>query len=289
MAQWYKPGFRRGLQPATYWDRWLTEELNQPVMAGRSIRKHDQAIGDPIFVDARELGITMLKRYVKQYGRDSEMETLAIEQTFQFDIYDGRIKGAGPIAMYAGTFDGVTYDHEDGEIYLWEHKTAQKISTAFLDLDDQAGTYYAIATEVLKHQGILERGEYINGVLYNYLRKAKADPREQDKRGMYLNKDGSVSARQPAPFFHREVIDRNPDEVQRQFRRIRDEVLLMNDVRSGRVPVIKNTNWNCPYCPFFDMCKLDEKGNKRGVAQYRKLAYVETDPYADHRKSAADD
>jgi hypothetical protein len=61
----------------------------------------------------------------------------------------------------------------------------------------------------------------------------------------------------------------------------------MNEMRTGRLPVIKNTAWDCPRCPFFDMCVLDEK-NPRAAREYQALNYTEYDPYADHRKSAGE-
>jgi hypothetical protein len=225
---------------------------------------------------------------VKHYGKDPELETVAIEQPFQIEIYDGRTKGGSPLAYFAGTFDGVLYDHEDGHYYLWEHKTAASISTAFLQLDSQAGGYFAVADYVLRSLGLLEASEAIEGVLYNYLRKAVPDLRPRNAEGRYLNKNGEVSARQPQAEFHREVVERNPGEVQSQLRRLRDEVTVMNGIRAGKIPLLKNTSWNCPRCPFFDLCVLDEKGNQRAVREYKKSSFIVTDPYADHRKSASE-
>lgn len=276
LATWYQPGLKRGVRPATTFAKWIDAYGSEPVPAGRS--DSDEAL----FEDAKVLGVSMLKKYVDLYGKDENKETLAIEQPFQVDITDSKGKY---VVTAVGTFDGVFYDNVDGGIYLWEHKTAAKIATTFLALDDQAGTYFAVATRVLRAQGIIAEDDTIHGILYNYLRKAKPDQRERDGSGFYLNKDGSVSKRQPAPEFHREIVERTPSEVDQQFRRIRDDAVWMRAVDSGRAPLIKNTTPSCPYCPFFDLCVLDEKGNKRAVKAYKQSSFTVEDPYRDHRKS----
>lgn len=278
LAEWYKPGLKRGRRPATTFTQWLDAEHieDEQMNAGQD------ATGQAVYEDARVLGDHMLKNYVKLYEKDLDKETLAIEQAFQVDITDD--KGSYLVTL-VGTFDGVHYDNVDGQIYLWEHKTANKIATAFLALDDQAGTYFSVATTVLRAQKILTNKEAINGILYNYLRKAKPDPRPKNADGLYLNKNGSVSLRQPRPEFHREVVERNEGEVQRQLRRVADDARWMRAVETGRAPLIKNTNFNCPYCPFFDICTLDEKGNQRAVKALKKTSFHYADPYGDHRKS----
>jgi hypothetical protein len=279
LAEWYLPGLKRGLRPATTFSKWLKAEkigADEFIVAGTGPDGNSQ------YEDATILGKSMLTKYVDLYGKDEDKETLAIEQSFQIDLKDSR---GNYLVTSVGTFDGVFYDNIDGRIYLWEHKTANKIATAFLALDAQAGTYYAVATQVLRAQGILSPKESIDGVLYNYLRKAKPDPRPRNADGLCLNKNGSVSLRQPAKEFHREVIERSPGEVNRQLQRLADDALWMRAVESGRAPLIKNTGYNCPYCPFFDLCQLDEKGNQRAVKAYKKSSFSYADPYADHRKS----
>lgn len=279
LAEWYAEGFDRGPHPATTFKRWVGKEVREYVETSRN------DFGDREFENARVLGVSMLTRYVDKYGEDEDLETLAIEQPFQVDITD---EDGHYVCTAVGTFDGVNHDHTDGQNYLWEHKTASQISTAFLALDDQAGTYFSVADVVLRAQGILGKRDRIHGVLYNYLRKAKPDDRDQDESGRYLNKDGTVSKKQPPPEFHREVIERNQSEVNRQIARLRDDALWMQAMRDGKMPLIKNTSFRCPQCRFFELCQLDEKGNKRAVRTLKEAAYTVTDPWADHRKSAAE-
>lgn len=275
LAEWYGPGKTRGPHPADTWEEWVGGEV-------RNIKaSKEEWYEDNMYTDAEAMGVSMLERYIDHYGADSHLETIAIEQPFQVEIVvDGKI-----IAIYAGTFDGVFWDEKLKKFFLWEHKTAASISTEFLALDDQAGGYFAVASETLSHQGLIPKGQRIAGVRYNYLRKAAPDERPQDENGKYLNMNGSVSKKQPGPYFYREDVTRNAGEVKTQLRRLSDEARWMNAMRNGTAPLIKNTNYQCPRCPFFDLCKLEEKGSK-AYDDFKRLGFSERDPYADHRKSA---
>jgi hypothetical protein len=286
LANYYDGGFYRGEKPSKFFANWAGDEIRQLEMI-RSQSEDGIDFEIKEYVDAKELGVSLLDRYIDYYGEDSDKETLAVEQAFQVEIVDGPKGNQRVIAIFVGTFDGVFLDHTDGSIYLWEHKTANRVATAFLRLDDQAGGYYAVANIVLHHQGVLNKNERVEGVLYNYLKKQEEDERAQDERGQYLNLDGKVSKRQPGPTFQRELIDRNKNEVATQIRRLRDEVKIMNGMRDGSLPIIKNTAWDCPRCQFFSPCVLEEK-NPRAAREYIAQNYTEYDPYADHRKSAAE-
>jgi PD-(D/E)XK nuclease superfamily len=280
LAEYYGiPGFKRGPHPADTFDAWVGHEVRQIKASAEEWHDEDE------YANARDLGVNMLTKYVDFYGTDPDIEMIAVEQPFAIDIEVGGII----VATFAGTFDGVHIDHSEDppRAYLWEHKTAAQISTAYLSLDDQAGGYFAVADETLHAQGLLTAKQHIAGVQYNFLRKNKPDCRPQNKRGMYLNQDGTVSKKQPAPMFYREVQERNPGEVQSQLRRLTSEVEIMDGMRSGELPIIKNTNWNCPRCPFFEMCQLHEKGGTSWKA-FMRTAYTVRDPYQDHRKSAAE-
>jgi hypothetical protein len=114
--------------------------------------------------------------------------------------------------------------------------------------------------------------------MYNFLRKSAPDQRPRNAGGAYLNQDGTVSKRQPPKAFHREPIDRSPREVNQQFRRLTDEVVIMNYMRDGKLPVTKNITDMCPYCPFFTMCTLHEKGGNAWKS-FRDKEYIVKDPY----------
>jgi hypothetical protein len=284
LAEWYGLGFKRGPHPAKTFRAWVGEEVRM-IKASHSDRDREW-YDEQLYLDAGELGTAMLTAYVDTYGRDDDWEVLAIEQPFELEIVDDD----EVVAIFTSTFDGVERDAIDGKPYLMEHKTAAYISLAYLRLDNQAGSYFAAASLVLRHQGIIGPDENIEGIQYNFLRKSKPDPRPRNAGGAYLNKDGSISKVQPPPAFVRpEPIERSPREVNRQVERIADEVSIMNKMRTGELPVTKNTGIHCVRCPFFDMCVLHEKG---GAAwkEFRDAEFARHDPYARYRglKSAAE-
>jgi hypothetical protein len=197
--------------------------------------------------------------------------------------------------------------------------------TAYLELDDQGGSYLAVATQVLRAKGILKPNEEIAGIIYNFLRKALPDDRPQNEQGEYLNnptKDqyvaalagidgmteaqlrklkvdalvaiaegnsivvqGEVSKSQGSPRFVRELVPRSSSESAYQLEKIADEVAVMNAVREGIIPVTKTPTKDCPRCPFWVPCTLQD----RGANSYKSVLrsnFVKIDPYSDMRKAA---
>lgn len=281
LAQWYGNGYDRGPIPSDTFEDWVGDEVRF-IKANFSERERDW-FEEPLYEDALELGIAMLDHYLETYDDDPHLEVLAIEQPFEIEL----VRDDEVVAIFKSRFDGVGIDHKRGEIVLLEHKTAGTIKTMHLPLDDQAGAYFAVATIVLRQQGILGPKEFIDDIMYNFLRKSMPDLREQDARGQYLNKNGDVSKRQPPRHFLREYVDRGPREVNQQLRRLTDEVSIMNGMRDGTIPVTKTVNDMCPYCPFFMMCKLHERGGN-AWREFRDSQYVVENPYEDARKSAAE-
>jgi len=301
LAQWYQPGLSRGIHPADAWLDWVKEEEQY-------IRINNRDTGDfndDEFVDAKALGDAMLVGYIAEYGEDETWDVIGTEEPFQIDIpypvgyagHDDGIRGDLPtdengevdyLAIYAGTFDGVYRDLVDDAIWLMEHKTAKTISTRHLPLDDQAGSYWAVASRILQDRGILRKGDRIEGIMYNFLRKALPDVRPKNGEGKYLNKNGSVSKSQPSPLFVREPVYRDRRERASQLRRIQNEGLRMEEARSRLDSLDKNPTQDCSWdCSFYDMCLLHEKGGE-DWKDYRDAMYDVRDPYADHRKSASE-
>ena len=280
LALWYNEGFERGPLPAKTWKKWVGDEVR---FIKANYEDHDrQWFEEPVYLDAKELGVAMLNGYVTEYGYDQDLEILAIEQPFELEL----VRDDEVIAIFIGIFDGVAINHLENMMVLLEHKTAGQIKTMHLGLDNQAGSYFAAATIVLRHQGIIGSKDTIDAILYNFLRKALPDTRKRDHAGRYLNKDGRVSKVQPAKRFVREPVDRSPREVGSQMRRLADEVFIMNKVRSGELPVTKVINDMCTYCPFFTMCTMHERGGKSWM-EYRDAMYIKAGP-SPLRKSAAE-
>lgn len=281
LAQWYKgPGQKRGIHPADYWIDWVGEEIEAIRTAQSDNFRED------VWVDAKTLGEAMLVGYIDRYGRDENWDVIAPEESFQIEIPFRR--KSGTLAVYAGTFDLVYRDLTDDRIWLGEHKTAKVISTAHLPIDDQAGAYWAVASRVLQARGVLKKGERIEGIMYNFLRKAMPDLREEDAEGRKLNKNGTVSKNQPSPLFLREPVDRTAAEQAFTLQQIQNEAEWMDLARRYPDRLTKNSTMNCHWdCRFFDMCELHNKGGDQWM-EFADAVYTQQDPYADHRKSASE-
>jgi hypothetical protein len=280
LAEWYLMGFERGRHPADTFEEWAKDEIRQ-IKAAHA--EHDtEWFDEPKYEDFVELGVDMLEQYVNKYQNDDDWDIIAIEHPFRVKVTShGRA-----IAWFMSTFDGVMRSKEDGRIYLLEHKTAASIDLAYLELDDQAGAYWAVATAILRALGILKADEEIAGIIYNFLRKARHDPREQNEDGLYLNQNGEVSKRQsPAPFV-RKIVERKAKERKTQMYRLADEVTWMNAMRDGTMPVLKFTGKHCArYCEFFTMCTLHERGSAAWMDLAESL-YTRINPYDRYIKSA---
>jgi hypothetical protein len=281
LADWYLLGLKRGPHPAETFEIWCGDEIRE--IKASMFERDREWYDEPLYEDAKELGVAMLEEYVRQYGKDPSWNVIYVEHPFKVKV----TRGGKPIAIFMSTWDGVFRDLQDGRIYLMEHKTAAQIATAYLELDDQGGVYWATAGPVLRSEGILKPDEQIAGICYNFLRKSMPDERPVDAQGQSLNKDGSVSKRQPTAKFVREYVEREPSEQRSQMERLSDEVAVMNAMRQGIIPVTKHTTWMCPRCDFFEMCVLHEKGNDNWKSLAR-ANYATVDPYERYTKSASE-
>lgn len=320
LAEWYKgPGKKRGPYPSETFARWAEGELRYIKTRERNRNGVDTLIEEKL-EPARDLGIIMLEGYLKEYGTDPMWDIIAPEHSGQIDVMDPN-EVEKLLTIYAFTYDLVYRCLECGRIKLGEHKTCASIQTDHLPLDDQAGSYWSIASQELAQSGLIEKGERIAGIEYNFLRKARPDPRPRNGNGHALNKptkqdaidaltaagilydtkatgeklmafaaeklitvEGKVSKVQPSPLFAREFVKRTAKQRAQQIRRIQDEALHMAYVREGYLPIIKNPTFNCQWdCDFYNLCLLDEAGGD--TKDYQESMYQVRDPYADHRKS----
>jgi hypothetical protein len=275
LAAYYKKGKKRGPHPRITFEKLcskLSEEQEQTLWA------------DDEIVDFRELGINMLDRYVEHWKEaDKEYRIISSEQTFNLPI--GRINGFK--IRYVGTIDGVWRHMPSGKIRFAEHKTAASISASALPMDEQVGAYWTYGPRWLRLKGILKEDERLDGVLYNWLRKAIKDENGSwDEQGRKLNKDGTVSKRQPPKYFDRQLTFRGDFEAERVKERVRHEVEDMLAARGNPDMIYKNPGPqfmpNCKFCSFRDMCELHETGNDWEA--FKKAAFTTWEPYAAHER-----
>lgn len=320
LAAWYLPGFKRGPHPVETFEAWLDGERTM------LITNDDE---EQEYVDARALGVDMLTRYVEHYGKDDSWNVIATEKKGsvvlprpEAMIFGRKRPGVARWLRYHFTWDGIYRDELDGQVKLMEHKTAASIRTDHLPLDNQAGSYWAIANRTLVKQGLLKEGEGIVAITYNFLRKALADLRPQDEHGYYHNQPqkahfieaigeglngretlaqlqeiaeqlglvvlGDISKSQPPLYFERHEVYKTEAERETQIRRIQDEALFSEAYRKGFLPIVKSPSKDCAWCLYSKMCELDESGDQESVDMFKELTYHVTSPYEVYQTKSAE-
>lgn len=324
LAEWYQPGKKRGIHPSTT----FTESLEDGKVQRFDTNDYDDMAE---YAASLQMGVDMLNRYVEFYGEEDNWEVIQPEMSFQV-WFPHPTKNIKRWLRYLGTVDGVfryvgETDGElrNGSIWLFEHKTAAGIQVNHLPLDDQAGSYWALAGMILRKRGVLKKGEAIDGIMYNFLRKATDDPRPQNADGMYCNKPtkqnfldqlteagiqvsvkmkgdeladtayenavtvfGEVSKTQPPPYLERIPVFRSSAARKMMLKRIVDEGLHIEAARRNPplLPITKNPTKDCSWdCEFFKMCQLHENG--ADWEDYRDISFKTWDPYEDHSVKAA--
>lgn len=292
LAAYYVPGVKRGEHPATAFEKAYTEDLkqNQQVFG----MKVDE---DEKWVNALELGVAMLNNYVDEYGKDDRWEVLATEMPFETLVYKPWTYDpnyppeaqatAEPWFLYVGVVDGCWRDRGDKSIWLPDHKTTAGIGDkklSYLQVDDQAGGYWSFGVEFLVQHGFLKQNQKLAGMLYNFLRKAMPDERAskfvKGKR-MYLNLNGSVSAKQPSPYFARVPIWRDEFDRAEAKRRAEIDYRRIEMFRTGELEMSKSPGmFTCPSCAMRDVCELHETGHD--YISFIKQTTKQWDPYAEH-------
>lgn len=275
----YPKGIRRGPKPAETFEKLFYEDL-----------KYEQeqwgTFADEEWTDALELGVNMMENFIEEYGRDEDWKVIESEMTFTVPVLDPET--GKPLFNYVGTMDGVWQNRMDGGIRIQDWKTTANDPTkvAHLILDDQASAYWTWGVDWLISQKILKPKQQalLDGMLYTYMRKGKRDERPRNAEGHCLNKDGTVSKKQPAPLFHRELVYRSEHEREEARRRVIAEFKEMQMVRSGELDAYKTPGSgpmsHCNFCPYRDLCELHEMGSDwEGLS---KATMTTWDPYADH-------
>lgn len=319
LAHLYGPGKKRRKDYIDKWHAFCDED--DMSMAIRTYNDADEAH----WVEARLLGATMLEGYVERWNWDRDWDVVYTEEPFAIEIPDPSDINGPSICVFNSTFDGV-YRDKAGNCWLMEHKTAAGIRTGHLNMDDQAGVYWAVATQVLRDKGILGKRERIIGIMYNFLLKRMPDDRPRDAEGYCLNAPlksqyvdalaakgiptkgllvvdlaalaeehgltiiGERSKNQPPPLFERQPVRRTAKERTKQILNVGNEVAAMNFHReTGGKLLYKNPTVDCSWdCQFREMCELHEQD--ADWEEFRDARFVVRDPYDRYRlrKSAAD-
>lgn len=303
----YPPGKQRGPRPVEIFEQLWMDDYHQAF---------EQWDDEGNRIPAYDLGVAMMLGYEERWGEDDHIQMVAPEQAFQVDIYDKR---GDYLATLVGRFDGLGLNLRTGRYFVFEHKTAKSIQIVRINsrYGEQGLSYWWAANHWLHHQGILKPGQHVDGILYNWLRKALPDERPQNAQGHRLNKPskdalqaecasqgvptkgtvealserlrllgvdpamlGEPSKNQPPPLFDRQEIILGPPNLAMFEKRVRRELFDMQKVRERRLPIYKNPGDHCGWCAFRDVCELHEMGG-----EYRDMLDMDFkpwDPYSDH-------
>lgn len=288
-AQWYS---KRGKQRNGHLVDWFTYYAEGYIRQAIEDGKPDYLIdgGWELF----SLGKAMAESYEDNYGSDPEIYVIQAELPLEFTFSSELISGNWqPTAIHKFKPDLVFMDR-DGAIWLMEHKTAASIKTGHLVIDDQARPYVAMAEPALRKLGIVSRQHPFRGILYNFVRKALVDQRDRNADGLYLNKDGKVSAKQPPPYFLRK-----PIKVSRKARaitlvRVQLETVeitqLAQQIRDKKIDprgLSKTPHSSCEnFCPFFNMCVAEEEG--ANISFMEKTLFRRRNPYLYEEESTTE-
>lgn len=227
------------------------------------------------------LGQHMMQAYEKHYGTDPDIDVIGAEIPLEFSLGEGMIHILKPDMLFR--YRG----QSRREFWLMENKTASSLNgrTAHLKIDDQARPYGAMAELALKNAGILGKADTIAGILYNYTRKALPDLRNVNEKGEALNKNGTVSARQPAPMFARHKLTMTNRQKAIALQRIKLEAVELTAVtrllRAGNMS-LETLNFtphhSCPrFCQFFALCEALETG--ADISNMERTMYRRENPY----------
>jgi len=284
LAAYYVPGDRRGPHPARTFKKLYQQDADA---AGEFGYRVDE---DEVWADAAVLGPAMMENYIDHYGRDSDWQVLVTEHPFSI-----RVRHDIPF-IYTGVLDLVARHKPTNKLWMWDHKSTAGIERdpRWLLLDEQAGAYWTFGLEWLYRQGFLKRNQKLAGLMFNFLRKAPPDERPRNSAGLSLNQDGSVSMKQPAPYFDRKMVFRDEDDrasvydrVQRQWPQIHAAYQSAKTFGVDSDLIYKNaTKWTCQGCGMFDICEMHEM--KKDWEELMEATTQVWDPYAEHEIRGAE-
>jgi hypothetical protein len=269
MEAWYCPGAERGEYPSIVFQDAYDDQLTELSKIG--FRDEDEQ-----WHEAGELGVAMLDHYVDVYGEDDEYEVVAKEQKFEMPVVSQR---GNTVGIYVGVLDLLMRHKPTGYLEIWDHKTAKQIKTNHLALDSQKSGYWTFGVDWLLERGILRSTEKLRTIRFNFLRKALPDTRawKHDPvtgQKLYLNMNGSVSQKQPTPYFLRQPVPMSEAERDLERLMVVEELRDMALVRAGKLGIYKNPSmFNCPGCPVREICELHQVGG-----DYEEMAALTMQP-----------
>ncbi len=273
---WYGSGRRRNGSLG----RHFTDAADNAIESAQSAKVPEYVIDKAH--ELRELGLAMAIAYQEHYGDDPDVFVVDGEIPLEFTIADEH----GVVVAKHKLKPDLIYTDRQGGTWLMEHKTATQIVTEHLTIDSQARAYGVMAERALREKDLIPKDSRFRGIMYNFLRKAYPDDRLTNAKGQALNKNGTVSKRQPAPLFKRHPVEMTRAAKTLTLHRLQTETLLLTDMttalREKRVlpkTLPKTDSKGCPrFCDYFAICQAEDAGTD--IRQMTRDMFRRENPYA---------
>lgn len=180
--------------------------------------------------DMKNLGNGMLHGYLEEYPTE-DFDVLATEQTLSRPLPAPEGK-PDPKCSVVVRLDGLVRDHRTGHLFSFEHKTFDRFTPSYLDLDHQLTAQVFVAQAAANKAGY--KGE-IYGVIYNGLRKQLP------------------SARTKSKMFERHKVYRNQRQIDIFLHRAYHQYM---EAHSTNYPIYPSPNAvRCSMCDFNPVCR----------------------------------
>ncbi len=232
--------YRDGIEPQEAFGGWVDEQVEKTTqfmdVGGEDIGKALQSDLEQL-EDVRELGVGMLKEYMRWFHGDS-LEVLAVEQRLERPI-------PGTDWTLPAIIDAVVRNHaKGGRVYVLEHKTFSRFEEWFLYKDQQFVAEAWVAETLVED-------ERIAGVIYNGLRK---------------NLPGTTKSN----LFERRFIPVNRAQIAFLLKRARG---MHKELTAGKISIYPEPSIaTCRFCRFKDPCDMLLRGDD--YEEYLKLMYT---------------
>lgn len=133
-----------------------------------------------------------------------------------------------------------------------------------------------ILSELAEAQKVEVRGE-------KKLREMSLKELEEAAEAAGVEVYGEVSSSQPTKRFDRVIVRKNPKQQNRQIRRMSEDLTSMSLVRNNLLAATKNPTRDCTFCPFQELCEIDEQNED--YSDMVEQLYTTWEPYKTHEEA----
>lgn len=203
--------------------------LREHVQTKQQIEEADQ------FLDAMPY---IAAAYEKKYCEDKDLyETLSLEKTFQIPLPGGHV--------FAGKTDKLARHKKDGDVFLWERKTAARTGESYyaaLPVDNQLLGYVLSA---------VEEGHKIQRVLYDVIKKPQLRMRAGETAEAFAHRYAETYILRYKDLFERRFIPIDPARVAAYKQELIDFLSLLDWCIEKNIYPKHHTKYTvCSFLPF---------------------------------------